>query len=129
MTPEKGLENLRVTISSNGTFGDFQVKELVIHPEESTKSSTTTGIKGLDILSINVFGLHVCSGSCSLLFLSLILLFFVWLFSLQHFFFYHIFLLCPIPQLFSQVSSKVLHFIESVIIQLTAREISQPIEK
>ena len=43
VTPQEGVENLRVAISSDGTLGDFQVKELVIHPEESTKSSTTTG--------------------------------------------------------------------------------------
>ena len=54
VTPQKGIENLRVAISSDGTLGDFQVKELVIHPEESTKSSTTTGIKGLVILFISL---------------------------------------------------------------------------
>ena len=61
VTPEKGIEKLRVAISSNGTFGDFQAKNLVLMSEESTKSTTTTGIKGLGILSIDVIGLHLTS--------------------------------------------------------------------
>ena len=63
VTPDKGIENLRVAISSNGTFGDFQAKDLVLHSEERTKSTTTTGIKGLSLLSINVVGLHASSPS------------------------------------------------------------------
>ena len=63
MTPEKGIENLRVAISSDGTFGDFQVKELVVYSKKSTNSTATKGIKGLGILSIAMLlGLHVCSG-------------------------------------------------------------------
>ncbi|XP_067030240.1 fibroblast growth factor receptor 2-like isoform X4 [Acropora muricata] len=42
MNREKGIENLRVTISSNGTFGDFQAKDLFLNTEESTKSATPT---------------------------------------------------------------------------------------
>ncbi|XP_015779885.1 PREDICTED: fibroblast growth factor receptor homolog 1-like [Acropora digitifera] len=45
VTPDKGIENLRVAISSNGTFGDFQAKDLVLHSEERTKSTTTTEVK------------------------------------------------------------------------------------
>ena len=86
VTPQKGIENLRVAISSDDTLGDFQVRELVIHPEESTKSSTTTGIKGLVILFINVFGLYLCARSYSILFLYFIHLLLVWLFSLLHYF-------------------------------------------
>ena len=86
VTPQEGVENLRVAISSDGTLGDFQVKELVIHPEESTKSSTTTGIKGLVILFINAFGLYVCSRSYFIIFLPLILPFLVWLISLLQLF-------------------------------------------
>ena len=63
MTPEKGIENLRVAISANGTFGDFQVEKLVIYSKKRTNSTTTTGIKGQGILSIAILlGLHVCSG-------------------------------------------------------------------
>ena len=58
VTPEKGIENLRVAVSSNGTFGNFQAKNLVLMSEESTKSTTTAGIKGLRILPIKVIGLH-----------------------------------------------------------------------
>ena len=65
MTPEKGIENLRVAISANNTFGDFQAKDLVLQSEESTKATTTTGIKRLGIPSINVRGLHVSSRSHS----------------------------------------------------------------
>jgi len=65
VTPEKGIENLRVAISANNTFGDFQAKDLVLQSEESTKPTTTTGIKGLGIPSINVRGLHVSSCSHS----------------------------------------------------------------
>ena len=65
MTPEKGIENLRVAISANDTFGDLQAKDLVLQSEESTKSTKTTGIKGLGILSINVRELHVSSRSHS----------------------------------------------------------------
>ena len=53
VTPEKGIENLRVAISSKGTFGDFQAKDLVLHSEESTNSTPSTGIKGL---GINIIG-------------------------------------------------------------------------
>ncbi|XP_067052294.1 fibroblast growth factor receptor 2-like isoform X2 [Acropora muricata] len=45
VTPEKGIENLRVAISANNTFGDFQAKDLVLQSEESTKATTTTEIK------------------------------------------------------------------------------------
>ena len=65
VTPEKGIENLRVAISANDTIGDFQVEELVIYSRKSTNSTTTTAITGLGILSISMlFGLHVyiCSG-------------------------------------------------------------------
>mgnify|MGYP000090835885 FL=1 len=65
VTPEKGIENLRVAISANDTIGDFQVEELVIYTRKSTNSTTTTGIKGLGILFIALlFGLrvHICSG-------------------------------------------------------------------
>ena len=65
MTQEKGIENLRVAISANNTFGDFQAKDLTLQSEESTKPTTTTGIKGLGIPSINVRGLHVSSRSRS----------------------------------------------------------------
>ena len=102
VTPQKGIEHLRVAISSDGTLGDFQVRELVIHPEESTKSSTTTGIKGLVILFINAFGLYLFSRSYSILFLSFIHLFLVWLFSLLHFFcrFFSLSCLCEITFFF-----------------------------
>ena len=65
LTPEKGIENLRVAISANDTIGDFQVEELVIYTRKSTNSTTTTGIKRLGILFIALlFGLrvHICSG-------------------------------------------------------------------
>ena len=65
VTPEKGIENLRVAISANDTIVDFQVEELVIYSRKSTNSATTTGIKELGILSISMsFGLrvHICSG-------------------------------------------------------------------
>ena len=65
MNPEKGIENLRVAIFANDTFGGLQAKDLVLQSEERTKSTTTTGIKGLGTLSINVRGLHVSSGSHS----------------------------------------------------------------
>ncbi|XP_067032626.1 fibroblast growth factor receptor 3-like isoform X6 [Acropora muricata] len=45
LTPEKGIENLRVAISANDTIGDFQVEELVIYTRKSTNSTTTTEIK------------------------------------------------------------------------------------
>ena len=54
VTTEKGIENLRVAISANNTFGDLQAKDLVLQSEDSTKSTTTTGIKRLGIPSINV---------------------------------------------------------------------------
>ena len=57
MTPEKGIENLRVAISSTGTFGDFQAKNLVLISDKSTKSTTTAGMKGLRIPFIDVIGL------------------------------------------------------------------------
>ena len=44
VTLEKGLENLRVAIS-NGTFGDFQAKDLVPLSNKSTTSTTPTGTK------------------------------------------------------------------------------------
>ena len=65
VTPEKGIENLRVAISANDTIGDFQVEELVIYSRKSTNSTTITGIKGLGILSISLLfglGVHICSG-------------------------------------------------------------------
>ena len=63
MTPEKGTENLRVAISANGTFGDFQVEKLVIYSKKRTNSTTKTGINRLGILSIAILlGLHVFSG-------------------------------------------------------------------
>ena len=63
VTPEKGIENLRVAISVNGTFGDFQVEKLAIYSKKRTNSTTTTGIKGLGILSIAVIlGSDLCSG-------------------------------------------------------------------
>ena len=65
MTTEKGIENLRVAISANNTFGDLQAKDLVLQSEESTKSTTTTGTKRLGIPSINVRELHVSSRSHS----------------------------------------------------------------
>ena len=43
VTPEKGIENLRIAISSNGTFGDFQAKDSILMSEESTTSTKTTG--------------------------------------------------------------------------------------
>ncbi|XP_067039370.1 fibroblast growth factor receptor 3-like isoform X2 [Acropora muricata] len=45
VTPEKGTENLRVAISANGTFGDFQVEKLVIYSKKRTNSTTKTEIK------------------------------------------------------------------------------------
>ena len=45
VTPEKGIENLRVAISSDGTFGDFQAEDLVLLSDESTTSTTPTGTK------------------------------------------------------------------------------------
>ncbi|XP_044164816.1 fibroblast growth factor receptor 2-like isoform X1 [Acropora millepora] len=45
VTAEKGIENLRVAVSSTGTFGDFQAKNLVLISDKSTKSTTTTGFK------------------------------------------------------------------------------------
>ena len=59
VTAEKGIENLRVAVSSTGTFGDFQAKNLVLISDKSTKSTTTTGIKGLRIPLIDVIGLDV----------------------------------------------------------------------
>ncbi|XP_067029817.1 fibroblast growth factor receptor 3-like isoform X4 [Acropora muricata] len=46
VTPEKGIDNLRVAISSNGSFGSFQAWDLVLNSEESTKSTATTGAIG-----------------------------------------------------------------------------------
>ena len=63
VTPKKGIENLRVAISSNGTFGDFQAKDLDLISEESTKSTTPKGIMALGILSIKLIGLHASSVS------------------------------------------------------------------
>ena len=77
MNPEKGIENLRVTISSNGTFGDFQAKDLALNIEESTESATPIGIKGLGILSINVLGHMPFLALILLLFFLSILLFHV----------------------------------------------------
>ena len=77
MHPEKGIENLRVTISSNGTFGDFQAKDLALNIEESTESATPIGIKGLGILSINVLGHMPFLALILLLFFPSILLFLV----------------------------------------------------
>ncbi|XP_015755460.1 PREDICTED: fibroblast growth factor receptor 3-like [Acropora digitifera] len=45
VTPEKGIENLRLFISANNTFGDFPAKDLVLQPAEGTKSTTTTEVK------------------------------------------------------------------------------------
>jgi len=45
VTTEKGIENLRVAISANNTFGDLQAKDLVLQSEDSTKSTTTTETK------------------------------------------------------------------------------------
>ena len=45
VTPEKGIENLRVAISSGGTYGDFQAEDLVLLSGESTTSTTPTGTK------------------------------------------------------------------------------------
>ena len=97
VTPEKGIENLRVAIFSNGTFGDFQAKDVVLHSEESTKSTTTTGIKGLGILSINVIGV-----ACMLLLsfpCSFSLLFFCSSFScfLFYIFLSHLFVVSRLP--------------------------------
>ena len=75
MNPEKGIENLRVTISSNGTFGDFQAKDLALNIEESTESATPIGIKGLRILPINVLGHMLFMALILLLFFPSILLF------------------------------------------------------
>ena len=99
MNPEKGIENLRVTISSNGTFGDFQAKDLALYIEESTKSATPIGIKGLGILSINFYGSH----SPPL---------FLYYSSLSFFSSSTSFWLCFVYQLFIiiNVSSKVLQF-------------------
>ena len=115
LTPDKGLENLRVAISSNGTLGDFQAKDLVVFSEERTKSTTTTGRKGLGSLSINVIRLRVFSRSH---FHPLFLFYssFPCLASFPSTSFCHIFLLSYVCQLFAKVCSKVLHFIETVII-------------
>jgi len=119
VTPQKGIENLRVAISSDGTLGDFQVKEMVIHPEESTKSSTTTGIKGLGILSVNAYWvIRLLSFSFSPLSLLYSLVPCLVVFSPTFFLPLHF------SQLFTKVSSKVLHFIENVIFLQTARKIS-----
>lgn len=53
VTPEKGLENLRVVIYSNGTFGRYKAGDLVPLSNKSTTSTTPTGIKEVRILSID----------------------------------------------------------------------------
>ena len=75
MNPEKGIENLRVTIFSNDTFGDFQAKDLALNIEESTESATPIGLKGLGILPINVLGHMLFMALILLLFFPSILLF------------------------------------------------------
>ena len=123
VTPEKGIENLRVAISSNGTLGGFQAKDLALHSEERTKSTTTTGIKGLGILSNNVRGLHVSSRFHSRplsVFCSSVSRLAVFNQSIKLFSstsFCHILLLCLVSEFFTQLSRKVLHFIETVSIQ------------
>ena len=102
VTPDKGIENLRVAISSNGTFGDFQAKDLVLHSEERTRSTTTTGIKGLSNLSINVIELHASSLSHSPLSLSLF-------YSSSSVFDLFLVFFCSIP------SSYCLRFLHSII--------------
>ena len=110
LTPEKGIENLRVAISSNGTFGNFKAKDLVLFAEESTNSNTTAGIKGLDIQYISVIGLHAFSRSYSVPRFS-----FYSSLPFFSFFPFLIFLLFYVSQLFANVSSEVLHLIETVI--------------
>ncbi|XP_015765383.1 PREDICTED: platelet-derived growth factor receptor alpha-like isoform X2 [Acropora digitifera] len=42
VTPEKGIQNLRIALSSNNTFGNFRAKDLVLMSEEGTTSTKTT---------------------------------------------------------------------------------------
>lgn len=106
VTPEKGIENLRVAVSSNGTFGDFQAKNLVLISEKRTKSTTTTGIKGT---THPIYPCYWVTCFFSLWFsFSGFLSFFSSLFSCAPF---HIFL----SQIFTKDFPVVLLFVETVI--------------
>ena len=106
MTPEKGINNLRVAISSDGSFGSFQAWDLVLNSEESTKSTATTGIKGLGIFSSNVVRLHVSSRSHS----PPLSLFYSFVPHLPVFSSFASFLLCFVSQFFTNISN-ILHFL------------------
>ena len=123
MTTEKGIENLRVAISANNTFGDLQAKDLVLQSEESTKSTTTTGIKRLGIPSINViFSFSFLPLS---LFCSSVSRLAVFNQSINQLYFslLHLFAISFCCVLSLNVSRKVLHFVETSTIQLKSRDI------
>jgi len=44
LTPEKGLENLKIVISTNGTFGRYKARDLLSLSDRSTASTTPEGI-------------------------------------------------------------------------------------
>ena len=93
LTPEKGLENLKIVISTNGTFGRYKARDLLSLSDSSTASTTPAGINDVRILSIHpsshcllsqlrfslyllsVLGLHVCFFSFSFSFSSSLLFF------------------------------------------------------
>ncbi|XP_015748651.1 PREDICTED: hemicentin-2-like [Acropora digitifera] len=53
LTPEKGLENLKIVISTNGTFGRYKARDLLSLSDRSTTSTTPTGINDVRILAIH----------------------------------------------------------------------------
>lgn len=64
VTPEKGLENLKIVISTNGTFGRYKARDLFSLSDKSTTSTTPTGINDVRILSIHPLSIYSLFLAC-----------------------------------------------------------------